>query len=61
MEKKKVMLSNFAFIDYKVNNIFKIAAANCRKYKALIEGKHGTTSVFVNHLPTSAHTNLRQD
>jgi BED zinc finger len=60
-EKTQSDVISFAYVDYKVNPISKIASANCRKCKAVIKEKQGTTSAFVRHLSTSAHTNLRQE
>jgi len=59
--KKECDVINFAYVDYKVNPISKISSATCRKCKAVIKEKQGTTSAFVRHLSTSAHTHLRQE
>jgi hypothetical protein len=59
--KKEYDVINFAYVDYEINPISKIASATCRKCKAVIKEKQGTTSAFVRHLSISAHPNLRQE
>ena len=50
----------FAFQDYRIDEVKKIASAKCKTCKATISEKAGTTSSFVRHLSISAHTTLRK-
>jgi hypothetical protein len=49
----------FAFQDYKVDEVKKVANAKCKTCRASISEKVGTTSSFVRHLSISAHPALR--
>lgn len=50
----------FAFQDYKVDEVKKIASAKCKTCRAIISEKVGTTSSFVRHLSVSVHPTLRK-
>ena len=51
----------FGYINFKVDAASKVVSANCKKCKALIKEKLGTTSAFVRHLSVSTHENLRHE
>jgi hypothetical protein len=49
----------FGYTNYKVDETTKVASANCKKCKALIKEKAGTTSAFIRHLSVNTHDYLR--
>lgn len=49
----------FGYTNYKVDETTKVASANCKKCRALIKEKAGTTSAFIRHLSVSTHDYLR--
>lgn len=50
----------FAYQDFNVDEVKKVASAKCKTCRAKICEKAGTTSSFVRHLSTSAHPDLRK-
>ena len=51
----------FVYAEFSVDQSKKIASAKCRKSRAVIREKQGTTSAFVRHLATAAHPLLRKE
>ena len=51
----------FVYDEFSVDQSKKLASAKCRKCRAVIREKQGTTSAFVRHLATAAHPLLRKE
>jgi len=61
----KVMSNVITFVydDYAEDETKKVSPAKCRRCKAVIKEKTGTTSTsgFVRHLSTAVHPHLRKE
>jgi len=51
----------FMYDEFSSDNAKKIHTAKCRRCRAVIREKQGTTSAFVRHLATAAHPHLRSE
>lgn len=56
--KKLPGVIDFAYEEFKTDEVKLLQWAKCKKCKAVIREKLGTTSAFVRHLSTAQHPNL---
>ena len=59
--KKVPIVIKFIYDEFTSDNATKILTAKCRRCRAVIREKQGTTSAFVRHLGTAAHPHLRSE